>query len=64
MQQFLDETDDIDFNAVLETKNGKKIFVNRAYESKGNRWKMGFRAGKEVVETARAFIQNWMTEIK
>lgn len=64
MQQFLDETKDIDFNAELVIKNGKKIFVNRAYESKGNTWKMGFRAGKEVVETSRIFIQNWMNEIK
>ncbi len=64
LQQFLDETKDIDFAAELTVKNGKKIFVNRAYESKGNRWKMAFRAGKEVVEPARAFVQQWMEEIK
>jgi hypothetical protein len=64
MQQFLDETKDIDFNTQLIEKNGKKYFVNKAYESKGNRWKMGFRAGKEVVETARAFVQQWMNEIQ
>jgi hypothetical protein len=56
LQQFLDETKDIDFAAELTVKNGKKIFINRAYESKGNRWKMAFRAGKEVVEPARAFV--------
>lgn len=61
--QFLDETKDIDYNAELVTKNGKKYFVNRAYESKGNRWKMAFRAGKEVVEPARIFVQQWLTEI-
>jgi hypothetical protein len=64
MQQFLDETSTIDFSAQLIDKNGKKIFVNKANESKGNRWKMGFRAGKEVVETARDFVQQWMNEIK
>jgi hypothetical protein len=64
LQQFLDETKDIDFAAELTVKNGKKIFVNRAYESKGNRWKMVFRAGKEVVEPARAFVKQWLQEIK
>jgi vacuolar-type H+-ATPase subunit H len=64
MQQFLDETKDIDFSAQLIEKNGKKYFANKAYESKGNRWKMAFRAGKEAVETARTFVQQWMTEIQ
>lgn len=63
LQQFLDETDDIDFNAELVQRNGKKYFANKAYESKGNRWKMAFRAGKEVVETSRAFVQRWIEEI-
>ncbi|MBS4066923.1 MAG: hypothetical protein KGZ74_20340 [Chitinophagaceae bacterium] len=63
MQQFLDETKDIDFNAQLIEKNGKKYFVNKAYESKGNRWKMAFRAGKDAVETARTFVQQWINEI-
>lgn len=64
LQQFMDETEGIDFNAQLIEKNGKKYFVNPAYERKGNRWKMAFRAGKEVVEPARAFVQSWMAEIK
>jgi vacuolar-type H+-ATPase subunit H len=64
MQQFLDETKDIDFNAQLIEKNGKKYFANKAYESKGNRWKMAFRAGKDAIETARTFVQQWMTEIQ
>jgi hypothetical protein len=64
MQQFLDETKNIDFSAELIEKNGKKYFANKAYESKGNRWKMAFRAGKDAVETARTFTQQWMTEIQ
>lgn len=62
--QFMQETDNIDFAAQLTEKNGKKYFVNPAYEHKGNRWKLAFRAGKEVVEPARAFVQNWINEIK
>ena len=64
LQEFLNETADIDFDAELVTKNGKKYFVNRAYESKGNRWKMAFRAGKDVITTARTFVEKWMSEIK
>jgi hypothetical protein len=64
LQEFLNETADIDFEAELITKNGKKYFVNRAYESKGNRWKMAFRAGKDVITTARTFVEKWASEIK
>lgn len=62
--QFMNETKDIDFSAELTEKAGKKIFVNKDYERKGNRWKMAFRAGKDVVETSRAFVQEWLNEIK
>jgi len=64
LEQFLTETADIDFDAATELKNGKRVFVNTAYERKSNRWKMAFRAGKEVVETARTFVQQWLQEIK
>jgi hypothetical protein len=62
--QFLEETKEIDFNAETTLKGGKKVFVNPKYEGKSKRWKMAFRAGKEVVEPARAFVQQWITEIK
>ena len=39
-------------------------FVKKAYEDKSKQWKMAFRAGKEVVEPAREFVQNWVQEIK
>lgn len=64
LKQFLDETRDIDYTAELTERYGKKIFVNPAYEHKSNRWKMAFRAGKEVVEPARAFVEQWLSEIK
>lgn len=64
LEEFLAETEQIDFDAELTTKNGKKVFVNPAYESKGNRWKMAYRAGKDVIATSRAFAQQWISEIK
>lgn len=63
LQQFLDETSGIDFSAQLTEKNGRKYFVNRNYEYKSNRWKMGFRAGKEVVETAREEVRQWIQQL-
>jgi len=65
LEEFLKETADIDFNAALVEKNGKKYFVNPTYEKqKGNRWKMAFRSGREVIIPAREFVQQWITEIK
>lgn len=64
LQEFLSATTNIDFSAALTEKNGKKVFVNPEYEHKDSRWKMAFRAGKEVVEPARDFVQKWIEEIK
>ena len=64
LAEFLQATENIDFNAELISKNGMKYFVKPEYENKDDRWKMAFRAGKEVVEPARAFAQQWMDEIQ
>ncbi len=64
LETFLTETKDIDFGAELIVSGTVKKFVKREYESKSNRWKMAFRAGKEVVEPAREFVQSWIAEIK
>jgi len=63
LARMLDLTKGIDYSAALVEKNGKKRFVNPAYESKRTEWKQGFRAGKEVTEAARAFAEKWMREI-
>ena len=62
LEYFLDVTRDIDFNASLKELNGKKIFVNPVYEKKPAEWKMGYRAGKDVVQTARTFAGQWIKE--
>lgn len=64
LQKMLDATRDIDYNAGLVEKYGKKRFVNPAYESKNQEWKQGFRAGKDVTESARTFAQNWLSELQ
>lgn len=62
--QFMQETEGIDFAATTTLKSGKQIFDNLQYERKSNRWKMAYRAGKDVVETSRTFVQDWLNEIK
>jgi hypothetical protein len=64
LQEFMTATEGVDFSAQLYEKNGKKYFVNPDYERKGDRWKMAYRAGKEPVEAARAFVSQWISEIK
>ena len=64
LQAYLDATADIDFNAELVEKKGIQYFVNSAYERKGNRWKLAFRAGKDAVETGRNFAKQWIADIK
>lgn len=62
--QFLRETENVDFGAQLYEKKGVKYFTDPAYESKSMYWKMAFRAGKEVTEPARAFVQEWLQTIE
>jgi hypothetical protein len=64
LEKFMKETADIDYNAELKDRYNKKVFVKPEYERKSREWKMGFRAGKNVTETARAFIQKWLSELK
>lgn len=64
LQRMLDATTDIDYDAELVEKWGKKRFVKQAYESKNTEWKQGFRAGKDVTETARAFATQWLRELQ
>lgn len=63
LEQFLDKTKDMDYNAELTERQGKKRFTNPVYEGKDYQWKMAFRAGKEVTETARIFAQQWLKEL-
>jgi predicted phage tail protein len=63
LKKMLEYTRDIDYNAALVEKYGKKRFVNPAYEGKRTEWKQGFRAGREVTEQARTFAEKWLNEL-
>jgi len=64
LKKFMDLTANVDYNAELKEKYNKKVFVNPDYERKSSEWKMAFRSGKEVTETARDFVQQWLSELK
>jgi len=63
LQKFVELAKTVDFNAELKTVNGKKKFVKAAYEYKPSEWKQIFRAGKEIIEPAIAFAEQWMIEL-
>lgn len=63
LEMFMKETKNIDFDAALQVKNGKKYFVNNEYERKSSYWKMAFRAGRDVVLTAREYVADWISTI-
>ena len=63
LEMFMKETKNIDFDAALQVKNGKKYFVNNEYERKSSYWKMAFRAGRDVVLTAREYVSDWISTI-
>ncbi len=65
LQNFLDTSTDIDFNAKLlpADKYGIRKFANPDYESKSSEWKAYYRAGKAPVDAARAFAKQWLSEL-
>jgi Asp-tRNA(Asn)/Glu-tRNA(Gln) amidotransferase A subunit family amidase len=65
LNEFLDQTKGIDYNAKTAIdQNNKTVFVKQEYERKDYLWKLGFRAGKETTESARKFAQTWLNELK
>jgi hypothetical protein len=64
LHDFLDETKDLDFNAKLEGSGGSMRFANPQFESKSDRWKLCFRAGKEPTMAARAFASDWLGQLE
>jgi hypothetical protein len=66
LEAFLKLSATVDFNAATKKDEyGKKmVFVNDEYERKPYAWKFCFRLGKETVDEARVFAQQWLKELK
>jgi len=65
LQDFLDKTVDVDFNATtkLNPSNKRQVFTNPIYEKKDGQWKTCYRAGKELTGAARTFAAEWLDEL-
>ena len=63
LNNFLEQSNGIDFAAKLTDRNGKKYFVNPDYEQKPEVWKRCFRAGFDATATARQQAQSWLSEL-
>lgn len=64
LQEILDLTENVDYNAELQDKGKFKIFVNPEYERKSKEWKLAYRAGKQTTDAVRGAAQQWLKELK
>ncbi|MGC4234293.1 MAG: hypothetical protein QM594_15045 [Niabella sp.] len=64
LEDYLATAATVDFDAALTEKNGKKIFVNKEYESRNADWKRIYRGGREVYNAMKPFAEQWLKEIK
>jgi hypothetical protein len=63
LQEFLDFTATVDFNAQLVDDKGIKRFAKPEYERMNGKWKQCFRVGKEPVDAGRAIAKEWLKEL-
>jgi hypothetical protein len=64
LQQFLDMSATVDFDAQLRKEGTKMVFVNPEYERKSEDWKKCYRAGKELTGEAQRISREWIEELK
>jgi ATPase involved in DNA repair len=64
LREFLNKTADIDFDAKLVQSGGRKKFADPRLEKKDGDWKRCFRAGKETIDAARAYAQQWLNSLR
>ncbi|WP_338871945.1 hypothetical protein WBJ53_26715 [Spirosoma sp. SC4-14] len=64
LQAFIDLCNSVDFEARLVPMGSKQEFANPLYQRKPAEWKFLYRLGKEPVMEARAFAQQWLTELR
>jgi hypothetical protein len=64
LRHFLEATKDVAYGAQLVDKDKKRVFADETLEGKPSEWKLAFRAGKPATDAARAFAQNWLTDLQ
>ncbi len=62
LEDYLKLLKTVDFNAKLTAPDnyGIRKFANPEYESKSAQWKSCYRAGKEVNDAVKAFVEEWL----
>jgi len=60
LQEFLDLSKDVDFDAKLVPAQSTMRFADPGYEEKPPTWKLCFRTGREGVAAAREAAQAWL----
>lgn len=63
LQDILDITADVDYNAEVKQGPKFKYFVNPEYEKKSKEWKLAYRAGKAATDAVRAAAEKWIADI-
>ena len=63
LHEFLDLSASVDFNGRTTGPTHTGSFVNPAYQSKPDQWKLCFRAGKDGTTAARTAAQAWLKEL-
>jgi hypothetical protein len=66
LRQFLDVSQNIPFDAELAPSPQGKLmkFADPMYEAQSAQWKLCYRAGREPVNAARAFVGEWLSQIE
>jgi hypothetical protein len=65
LREFLNETGDVAFDAKLVASGGGRMrFADEQLESKSDRWKLCYRAGKEPLNAARTFASDWLRQLE
>ena len=60
LEDFLEVSGTVNFDAEMRGN----MFADASYEAKDDKWKMCFRAGREVIGAARDEAKKWLDEIK
>jgi hypothetical protein len=63
LRTFLEVSATVDYGAQLTTRGSRQVFVNPKYEQESANWKLCYRAGKETVDAARAFVTTWLAAL-
>lgn len=60
LQEYLALAATVDFKAAITGSGSSRTFVNPAYEAKPVKWKVIYRAGKDVNDVVTVFVKQWL----